>query len=73
MYKNKIKSLINVGWSRVALWDTFFKKESKSFVRKNKAIKNIPIDVDLMRLIIVKLTLECFDGIYWNFILYKVR
>jgi hypothetical protein len=30
----------------------------------NKAIRNISFDVDLIRLIILKLGAECFSGIY---------
>jgi len=30
----------------------------------NKAIRNIPLDVDLIRMIILKLGSECFSGIY---------
>jgi hypothetical protein len=38
----------------------------------NKAIRNILLDLDLMRLIILKLGAECFNGIYSNFVLCKV-
>jgi hypothetical protein len=39
----------------------------------NKKIRNIPLDVDLMRMIILKLGPKCFNGIYRNFVLCKVR
>jgi hypothetical protein len=39
----------------------------------NKEISNIPLDVDLMGITISKLRPECFNGIYWNFVLCKVR
>jgi hypothetical protein len=67
MYSNEIKSLVNtsVRWViTCSIVGTFFKKESKSFVRKNKAIRNIPLDVDLIRFIILELGPECFGEIY---------
>jgi hypothetical protein len=35
----------------------------------NIEIKNIHLDVDLMRMIILKLGPKCFNGIYWNLFL----
>jgi hypothetical protein len=76
MYKNEIKSLVHtsVHWViTCGIVGTPSLKMNPNPLSWNKAKRNILLDVDLMRLIILKLGPECFDGIYLNFILCKVR
>jgi len=67
MYENEIKSLVNtyVYWviacSIVGIPSS---KRNPNPLSWNKAIRNIPLDVDLMGIIILKLELECFNSIY---------
>jgi len=43
---------------------TLSSRKNPNILSWNKAIRNIPIDVDSMGLIILKLMPECFSGIY---------
>jgi hypothetical protein len=67
MCKNAIKSLVKtyVRWVIVcSIVGTSSSIRNPNPLSWNKAIRNIPLDVDLMRLIILKLGPECFGGIY---------
>jgi hypothetical protein len=67
MYKNEIKSLVNssVRWVIACSFvRTPTSRRNPNPLSWNKAIRNIPLDVDLMGLIILKLGPECFNGIY---------
>jgi hypothetical protein len=67
MYKNEIKLLINtfVHWViACSIVGTHSSRRNPNPLSWNKAIRNIPFDVDLIGLIILKLELECFNGIY---------
>jgi hypothetical protein len=64
MYKNEIKSLVNtfVRWVITCnIVGTLSSRRNPNHLSWNKAIRNILIDVDLIRLIILKLGLECFS------------
>lgn len=67
MYKNEINSLVNtfVLWViAYSIVGTPSSRRNLNPLSWNKAIRNIPFDVDLMRLIILKLGPEYFSGIY---------
>jgi hypothetical protein len=67
MYKNEIKSLVNtsVRWViTCSIVIIHFSRRNTNPLSWNKTIRNIPLDVDLMWLIILKLGPECFSGIY---------
>jgi hypothetical protein len=67
MYKNEIKSLVNtsVHWVITrSIVGTHSSRRNPNPLSWNKTIRNIPLDVDLMGLIILKLVPECFSGIY---------
>jgi hypothetical protein len=68
MYKNEIKSLVNtsVRWVIACsiVGTPSLQEGIQIFCSWNKTIKNIPLDVDLIRLIVLKLGSECFSGIY---------
>jgi hypothetical protein len=67
MYKNEIKSLVNTSMHWViacSIVGTHFSRRNPNPFSWNKAIKNIPLDVDLVGLIILKLGPECFSAIY---------
>jgi hypothetical protein len=67
MYKSEIKSLVNtfVRWviacSIVGIPSS---RRNPNHLSWHKAIRNILFDVDLMRLIILKLEPECLSDIY---------
>jgi hypothetical protein len=66
MYKNEIKSLVNTS-IRCVIACSIVRTPSRrnpNHLSWNKAIRNISLDVDLMRMIILILELECFSGIY---------
>jgi hypothetical protein len=74
MRSNRWSTLLCIGWSQVALWKrTPSSKRNPNHLSWNKVIRNILIDVNLIELIILKLKPECFSGIYWNFVLRKVK
>jgi hypothetical protein len=65
MYKNEIKSLVNtfVRWViACSIVGTPSSRRNSNHLSWNKAIRNIPLDVDLMGLIILKLGPECFSN-----------
>jgi len=67
MYKNAIKSLVKtfVLWVvACSIVGTHSSRRNPNPLSWNKAIRNIPLEVDLMWLIILKLGLECIGGIY---------
>jgi hypothetical protein len=67
MYKNMIKSLVktSVRWViACSIVETPSSRMNPNLLSWNKAIRNILLDVDLMRLIILKFGPECFGGIY---------
>jgi hypothetical protein len=67
MYENEIKLLINnsVHWViACSIMRTPSLRRNLNHLSWNKAIRNIPLDVDLIRMIILKLGSECFSGIY---------
>jgi hypothetical protein len=66
MYKNEIKSLVNTSMCLViacSIVGTPSSRRNPNPLSWNKAITNIFLDVDLMRLIILKIELECFGDI----------
>jgi hypothetical protein len=66
MYENVIKSLVNtfVCWMiACSIVRTPYSRRNPNPLSWNKAIRYIPFDVNLMRMIILKLGLECFNGI----------
>jgi hypothetical protein len=67
MYKNAIKSLVKTSMCWViarSIVRTPSSRRNPNLLSWNKAIRNISVDVDLIRLIILKLELECFGDIY---------
>jgi hypothetical protein len=52
---------------------TLSSRRNPNHLSWNKAIRNIPLDVDLMEMIILKLGPKCFGGIYKKIVLCKVR
>jgi hypothetical protein len=67
IYKNEIKSLINASMCWViacSIIGTSSSRRNPNLLSWTKEIMNIPFDVDLMGLIILKLRPECFSGIY---------
>jgi len=67
MYTNEIKSLVNtyVHWMiAYSIVGTPSLIRNPNHLSWNKAIRNIPFDIDLMGLIILKLGPKCFGGIY---------
>jgi hypothetical protein len=67
MYENEIKSLVNtfVRWViACSIIGIPYSRRNSNYLSWNKAIRNIPLDIDLMRMIILKFGLECFSGIY---------
>jgi hypothetical protein len=61
------KSLVNTSMNSViacCIVGTFSSRRNLNPLSWNKAIRDIFIDLDLMGMIIVKLGLECFGGIY---------
>jgi hypothetical protein len=67
MYKNEIKSVVNINVHWViacSIVGTPSSRRNPNPLSWNKTIRNIHLDVDLMRLIILKLRPEYFNGIY---------
>jgi hypothetical protein len=67
MYKNEIKLLVNssVRWViACSIVGTPVSRRNPNLLSWNKEIRNILLDSDLMRMIILKLGPECFSGIY---------
>jgi hypothetical protein len=75
MYANEIKLLVNTSMCWVIAFSIVGtpSRRNPNPLSLNKAIRNIPLDVDLIELIILKLEPYCFSGIYSNFVLCKVR
>jgi hypothetical protein len=67
MYKNEIKSVVNINVHWViacSIVGTPSSRRNPNHLSWNKAIRNIPLDVDLMGMIILKLGPKCFSDIY---------
>jgi hypothetical protein len=67
MYKNEIKSLVNISVHWVitcSIAGTPSSRRNPNPLSWNKVIRNISLNVDLMRMIILKLGSECFGHIF---------
>jgi hypothetical protein len=67
MYESGIKYLVNifVHWMiTYIIMGTSSSRRNLNHLSWIKVIRNVPFDVDLMRMIILKIMPECFSGIY---------
>jgi hypothetical protein len=67
MYKNEIKSVVNISVHWVIAYNivgTLSSRMNSNHLSWNNAIRNIPLDVNLMGIFILKLESKCFNGIY---------
>jgi hypothetical protein len=72
MYKNVINSLVNtsVRWmAPCSIVGRLYSRRNPTPLSWNKKIRNRPINVDLLGIIILKFGHKCFDSIYRSFVL----